>query len=70
MVVGSLVTQALSIYGIVHRDPCSRSSGVSRPAAVVAALLTVGMFLWIAIVWRGMRARLKNESKTNMPWVC
>jgi nitric oxide reductase subunit B len=27
------------------------------------------MFLWIAIIWRGMRARLRGESKLNMPWL-
>ena len=69
-----------------HRDPCSRSSGeyLDLPR-LWQALLTVGMFLWIAIVWRGMRARLKNESKRtcrgcssspasryrrSTPWAC
>jgi nitric oxide reductase subunit B len=32
-------------------------------------LLIVGMFVWIAIIFRGMRARLKAESKMNMPWL-
>ena len=32
-------------------------------------LLIVGMFLWIVIIWRGMRSRLKGESKMNMPWL-
>lgn len=29
----------------------------------------MGSFLWIAIIYRGIRARLKNESRGNMPWL-
>jgi nitric oxide reductase subunit B len=32
-------------------------------------LLTVGMFLWIAIIYRGIRSRLKTEHRANMPWL-
>ena len=32
-------------------------------------LLVVGLFLWIAIIYRSIRARLKTESKLNMPWL-
>ena len=32
-------------------------------------LLTIGLFVWIAIIYRGIRARLKGESKGNMPWL-
>lgn len=70
VVVGSLVTEALSIYGIVPSGSLfSQQWEYLDLPRLWQALLTVGMFLWIAIVWRGMRARLKNESKTNMPWV-
>ena len=31
------------------------------------ALLTVGMFLWIAIIYRGIRSRLKTEHRANLP---
>jgi nitric oxide reductase subunit B len=32
-------------------------------------LLIVGLFLWVAILFRGLRARLKNEHHGNMPWL-
>ncbi|MFW6600132.1 nitric-oxide reductase large subunit [Propionibacteriaceae bacterium Y2011] len=32
-------------------------------------LLVIGLFLWIAIVFRAIRSRLKTESKFNMPWL-
>ncbi|NLH70199.1 MAG: nitric-oxide reductase large subunit, partial [Brooklawnia sp.] len=32
-------------------------------------LLVVGLFLWIAIIFRAIRSRLRTESKVNMPWL-
>ena len=32
-------------------------------------LLTVGMFVWIGIIFRQLRGRLKYEHKSNMPWL-
>ncbi|MEI2715614.1 MAG: cbb3-type cytochrome c oxidase subunit I [Candidatus Nanopelagicales bacterium] len=32
-------------------------------------LLTVGMVLWVVILWRGLRKRLRTESALNMPWM-
>jgi nitric oxide reductase subunit B len=32
-------------------------------------LLTTGMVLWVAILWRGLRGRLASESRANMPWL-
>jgi nitric oxide reductase subunit B len=32
-------------------------------------LLVVGLLLWVAIVWRGLRQRMAVESKGNMPWL-
>jgi len=32
-------------------------------------LLTVGMVLWVVILFRGLRAKLAGESRGNMPWV-
>lgn len=32
-------------------------------------LLVVGLFLWILIVYRAIRSRLRRESKFNMPWL-
>jgi nitric oxide reductase subunit B len=32
-------------------------------------LLAIGLFLWIAIIYRGIRSRLRTEHKLNMPWL-
>ena len=32
-------------------------------------LLVVGLFLWIIIIYRAIRSRLRTESKFNMPWL-
>ncbi|WP_433231190.1 nitric-oxide reductase large subunit [Actinomadura formosensis] len=32
-------------------------------------LLTLGMFVWVVILWRGMRHRLATESRVNLPWL-
>ena len=32
-------------------------------------LLVIGLFLWIAIIFRAISSRLKTESKVNMPWL-
>ncbi len=32
-------------------------------------LLVIGLFLWIAIIFRAIRSRLRTESKFNMPWL-
>ena len=32
-------------------------------------LLTLGLFIWVAILFRGLRGRLKTESRGNMPWM-
>lgn len=70
VVVGSLISEALSIYGIIPSGSLfSQQWEYLDLPRLWQILLIVGMFLWIAIIWRGMRARLKDESKLNMPWV-
>jgi nitric oxide reductase subunit B len=32
-------------------------------------LLSVGLFFWVAILFRGLRGRLRNEHVANMPWL-
>lgn len=70
VVVGSLVSEGLSIYGIIPSGSLlSQQWEYLDLPRLWQILLVIGMFLWIAIIWRGMRSRLKTESKTNMPWV-
>lgn len=32
-------------------------------------LLIIGMFLWLVILWRGLRIHLKGEHPGNLPWL-
>jgi nitric oxide reductase subunit B len=32
-------------------------------------LLVIGLFFWVAILWRGLRGRLAREHVGNMPWL-
>jgi nitric oxide reductase subunit B len=33
------------------------------------ALLVIGLFFWVFLLWRGLRGRLQGESKGNLPWL-
>jgi nitric oxide reductase subunit B len=70
VVFGSLITEALSIYGVIPAGGLlSQQWEYLDLPRLWQILLIVGMFLWIAIIWRGLRSRLRTESKTNMPWL-
>jgi nitric oxide reductase subunit B len=70
VVVGSLINEALSIYGVIPEGTMfSQQWEYLDLPRLWQVLLVVGLFLWIAIVFRGMRSRLKGESKLNMPWL-
>ncbi len=70
VVFGSLISEALSIYGVIPAGTLlSQQWEYLDLPRLWQILLIVGMFLWIAIIWRGMRARLRGESKMNMPWM-
>ncbi len=32
-------------------------------------LLVIGLFFWVALIWRGVRGRLRQERLGNMPWL-
>ncbi|MCP3811502.1 cbb3-type cytochrome c oxidase subunit I, partial [Mycobacteriaceae bacterium Msp059] len=70
VVVGSLVSEALSIYGVIpFGSLLSQQWEYLDLPRLWQILLVVGLFLWIILIWRAMRSRLKGESKMNMPWV-
>lgn len=70
VVFGSLITEALSIYGVMPKGSLfSQQWEYLDLPRLWQILLIVGMLLWIVIIWRGMRARLRGESKLNMPWL-
>ncbi|HYP46991.1 MAG TPA: cbb3-type cytochrome c oxidase subunit I [Propionibacteriaceae bacterium] len=71
VVVGSLLSEALSIHGVAWaKGPLFAQQWEYLDLPFVwQVLLTIGLFIWIAIIYRGIRARLKTESKGNMPWL-
>jgi nitric oxide reductase subunit B len=72
VVVGSMAGEAISIFGAewakgsIVFDQQWEYLDLPRLWQI---LLVAGLFLWIAIVFRGIRSRLKTEHKLNMPWL-
>lgn len=72
VVVGSLITEYLSIHGHVKSvgsffgNQGFEYLDLSRFWQV---LLTAGMFVWAVILFRGMRVRLRGEHPGNLPWL-
>ncbi|MEZ0364766.1 nitric-oxide reductase large subunit [Mycobacterium sp. pUA109] len=70
VVAGSLLSEALSIYGVIDKGSLfSQQWEYLDLPRLWQILLVVGLFLWIAIIWRGMRGTLRTESKMNLPWL-
>lgn len=70
VVVGSLASEALSIFGAIPEGSLfSQQWEYLDLPRIWQILLIVGLFLWIAIVFRGLRSSLKTSSKTSMPWL-
>ncbi len=72
VVVGSLIGEALSIFGVewAKGSPLADQQWeyLDLPR-VWQTLLVIGLFLWVAILYRAIRARLATEHPTNMPWL-
>ncbi|WP_238008562.1 cbb3-type cytochrome c oxidase subunit I [Dactylosporangium sp. AC04546] len=72
VVVGSLAGEAVSIFGAdwakgsIFFDQQWEYLDLPR---FWQTLLVIGLFLWIAIIYRGIRSRLKTEHRLNMPWL-
>ena len=65
--------EALSIFGVdwaKGSTVCRTSSGsTSTFRGSGRSCSSIGMFLWIAIIYRGIRSRLRTEHRANMPWL-
>ncbi|HEY0950351.1 nitric-oxide reductase large subunit [Nocardioides sp.] len=72
VVFGSLAGEAISVFGAdwakgsIFFDQQWEYLDLPR---FWQLLLVVGLFLWIAIVYRAIRARLQTEHWLNMPWL-
>ena len=70
VVFGSLIFEALSIFGVIKPGTVfSQQWEFLDLPRLFQVLLIVGLFLWIVIIWRGMRAKLATTSKMNLPWM-
>jgi len=72
VVAGSLTGEALSIHGVdwAKGSPLfdQQWEYLDLPR-VWQVLLSAGLFIWIIIIFRAIRTRLKTESRVNMPWL-
>jgi nitric oxide reductase subunit B len=72
VVFGSLTGEAISVFGAdwakgsIFFDQQWEYLDLPR---FWQGLLVVGLFLWIAIVYRAIRSRLATEHRLNMPWL-
>lgn len=72
VVFGSMAGEALDIHGLL--PDALASFGMQGweyldLGRVWQVLLTLGLFAWVAILFRGLRVRLHSESRGNMPWM-
>jgi len=72
VVAGSLTGEALSIHGVewAKGSPLfdQQWEYLDLPR-VWQILLSAGLFIWILIIFRAVRRRLRTESRMNMPWL-
>ncbi|HEU4360070.1 MAG TPA: cbb3-type cytochrome c oxidase subunit I [Mycobacterium sp.] len=70
VVFGSLVSEALSIFGVIPPGGLlSQQWEYLDLPRLWQILLVVGLFIWIVIIWRGMRSSLATSSKLRLPWL-
>jgi len=72
VVVGSLGGEALSIYGAGWAKGSILTSQQWEYLDLPRfwqILLVLGLFIWIAILYRAIRSRLRTEHRLNMPWL-
>lgn len=72
VIAGSFVGEALSVFGVQYAKGSplwdQQWEYLDLPR-VWQGLLVVGLFLWIAIIYRAIRPRLKTEHRGNLPWL-
>jgi nitric oxide reductase subunit B len=73
VVFGTLIGSYLGIHGVLQ-GAVSNWFGLQGfeyldLARIWQVLLTVGLFMWLFMLWRVMRRRLASEHRGNMPWL-
>lgn len=70
VIFGSMLFEWLSAKGLVPEGSIwSQQWEFLDLPRFFQILLTVGMFLWIFMIYRVLRTRLKTEHASNMPWL-
>ena len=73
VVFGTLIGSYLGIHGVLD-DAASNWFGLQGfeyldLARFWQVLLTIGLFIWVFMLWRVLRRRLAGEHRGNMPWL-
>ncbi|MEP6954563.1 MAG: cbb3-type cytochrome c oxidase subunit I [Solirubrobacteraceae bacterium] len=73
VVFGTLIGSYLGIHGVL-KDAASNWFGLQGfeyldLARLWQVLLSVGLFVWVFMLWRVLRHRLRTEHVGNMPWL-
>jgi nitric oxide reductase subunit B len=73
VVVGTLVGSFLGIHGVLQ-DAASNWFGLQGfeyldLARLWQVLLSIGLVVWVVMLFRVLRKRLKGEHRGNMPWL-
>jgi nitric oxide reductase subunit B len=73
VVFGTLIGSYLGIHGVLE-GAASNWFGLQGfeyldLARIWQVLLSIGLFVWVFMLWRVMRGRLAGEHRGNMPWL-
>ena len=73
VVFGTLIGSFLGIHGVLE-GAASNWFGLQGfeyldLARIWQVLLSIGLFVWVFMLWRVMRGRLAGEHRGNMPWL-
>jgi nitric oxide reductase subunit B len=73
VVFGTLIGSLLGIHGVLE-GAASNWFGLQGfeyldLARIYQVLLTAGLFIWVFMLWRVLRTRLRGEHRGNMPWL-
>jgi nitric oxide reductase subunit B len=72
VVFGSLAGEYAGIYGWLRRSWIwfgNQGFEYLDLGRLWQVLLTIGLFFWVALLFRGLRGRLQTEHVGNMPWL-
>ena len=70
VVVGSLLGEFAGIQGLIHNVWIGNQGFEYLDLGRLwQILLTIGLFFWVIILYRGLRGRLASDHLGNMPWL-